>query len=120
LTVDFGVPHGLANGLLLAPVFEYNAKYVPNKVAAIAEALGFPAESTPENAAGKVVAALHALFAELGASPAAKNAGVPADCLEDCAEQVCANRDRFKNQVGSPSLEDVTCFYRDAFEGTTA
>jgi alcohol dehydrogenase class IV len=41
-TLHCGVQHGLANGLLLGPVFRYNARHVPEKVAALAQALGVP------------------------------------------------------------------------------
>ena len=39
-TLHCGVQHGLASGLLLAPVFRHNAVCLPEMVASIAEALG--------------------------------------------------------------------------------
>jgi len=41
-TIECGIAHGLANALLLTPLFRKNAKHCPQQVAAIAEALGTP------------------------------------------------------------------------------
>jgi alcohol dehydrogenase len=41
-TVECGIAHGLANALLLTPLFRENAKHCPQQVAAIAKALGTP------------------------------------------------------------------------------
>ncbi len=117
LTLEFGIAHGLANGVLLAPVFEYNAGHLPQKVAAIAGALGQPVAATPDAAGTAVRAALVALFHDLGQSPAAKDAGADAARLEQCAQTVCGDRGRFKNQPGSPSIDDVRGFYRQAYWG---
>ncbi|HIJ66061.1 MAG TPA: iron-containing alcohol dehydrogenase, partial [Candidatus Hydrogenedentes bacterium] len=116
-TTGFGVAHGLANGFLLTPVFQFNAWHAPAKVAAMADALGFPAEPTPADAAAKIGAAVHALFKELGVSAAAKDAGVDGNRLDWCTEKVWSNRGRFANQIGEPSRDDVARMYRQAWEG---
>jgi alcohol dehydrogenase class IV len=117
LTLEFGIAHGLANGLLLTPVFEYNAREAPGKVAAIAEALGHPSPATPDAAATAIRSAIKTLFESVGQSPAAKNAGAAEHRLDGCAEALFNDRGRFKNQIGSPSLEDVRGFFRQAFWG---
>lgn len=117
LTLEFGIAHGLANGVLLAPIFEYNARHLPQKVAAIAGALGQPAPATPDAAGTAVRTAVRALFDALGQSPAAKDAGADEHRLDQCAEAVFNDRSRFKNQLGSPTLEEVHGFYRQAFWG---
>lgn len=116
-TLEYGVPHGLANALLLTPVFQYNARRVPQAVAAIAAALGLPCEATATDAATAIADALHALLAQLGISPAARDAGVDVTRLRWCAEQVFADRGRFKNQPGEPTLEEVHGFFQQACDG---
>jgi len=116
-TLEFGIPHGLANALLLTPVFQYNARVVPEAVAALATALGHPCEATPDAAAGAVAQALHTLLRDVGTSPAAQDAGADPARLRWCAEQIFADRGRFKNQPGEPTLEEVHGFFRQACDG---
>jgi len=117
-TLEHGVPHGLANALLLTPLFQYNARQAPQTVAALAAALGFPCEATPTDAARAIADALHALLAQLAVSPAASDAGVDPTRLRWCAEQVFADRGRFKNQRGEPTLDEVYGFFQQACDGT--
>ena len=114
-TLHCGVQHGLANGLLLAPVFRHNAAYLPEKVAAIAAALGFP--GPPGKAADNIARALHELFDECGVSRAARDAGVDEDRLVEFAKDCHSDPYRFKNQVGDLSEEDVLRFYRESCAG---
>mgnify|MGYP000021926091 CR=1 FL=1 len=114
-TLHCGIQHGLANGLLLAPVFRHNAGHLPEKVAAIAAALGRP--GPPEEARGNVAAGLHALLDACGVSRAARDAGVDETQLAEFARDCYSDPYRFKNQEGDLSQQDVLRFYRESFEG---
>lgn len=114
-TLHCGVQHGLANGLLLAPVFRYNAAFVPEKVAAIASALGVAGPR--EEAANNIVRGLHRLFEECGVSAAARDAGVMKDQLKQFAKDCHSDPYRFKNQVGDLSERDVLHLYRESWAG---
>jgi alcohol dehydrogenase class IV len=116
-TLEFGVPHGLANALLLTPLFRHNAQYVPAKVAAMADALGVPAEAMSADAGEKISVALHSLLEELGVSPAAKAAGVEPERLDEFARGIMNDPYRFRNQVGEITEERVTRYFRQACEG---
>lgn len=117
LTLEFGVAHGLANALLLPPVFYHNARSEPGKVAALAQALGRPAGEDPAEAGAGVVNALHELFEDLGVSPAARDAGVVEERLRWCAEDLYGDPYRFKNQVGDFTVDDVYQIFEDAYFG---
>jgi len=116
-TLHFGVAHGLANALLLAPLFQYNADVEPHKVSAIAGALGYPADPVPDAARHAVAEALRDLFQRLRLSSAAKDAGVGESALRGFAEDIFSDRSRFKNQPGEPTQHEVYGFFRQAFEG---
>ena len=116
-TLDFGLAHGLANALLLTPLFQHNAAYLPAKVAEIATALGHPAEPTPEDAEAKIALAIRELAQAAGVSLAGKDAGIEADSLRGFAEDISADPYRFKNQVGDLSVDEVYRFFRAAFDG---
>lgn len=116
-TMEFGVAHGLANALLLAPVFAYNARYLPEKVAALAEAMGRPAPPEPKPAANAVVSALRSLLGRLDVSPAAKEHGVDSARIPWCADSISADRSRFKNQIGEPTREEVLEFFHQSHDG---
>ncbi len=116
-TLRFGVAHGLASALLLLPLFEYNAAIDPAKVAAIADALGFPANATHLAARHAVTQSLRDLFRRLRLSNAARDAGVEESALRGFAEDIFPYRARFKNQPGEPTLEEVYHFFYKSFTG---
>ena len=67
LGAHFGVPHGKANALLLAPVMAYNRPAAPERFARLAEAFGENAAGLSVREAGlKAVAAIETLFKETG------------------------------------------------------
>jgi alcohol dehydrogenase class IV len=118
-TLRFGIAHGLANALLLTPLFQHNANFLPEKVAAIADALGYPARPEPNHAAAAITSALHALFTQLAVSPAAKDAGVHEDAIPEMAKIIFDDKPRAKNQPGHLSLQDIQRFFEQSFSGAT-
>lgn len=117
-TVEFGVAHGLANALLLPPVFEFNARQQPEKVAALATAFGVEADSDALTTAERLGDAVRRFVTDLGVSPAARDAGVDENRLEALAGVVSRDRSRFRNQVGEVTEEQVLDFYLRSFAGT--
>ncbi len=114
-TLEFGIAHGLANALLLSPVFEYNARHEPQRVQALARALGV-SEGEPAKA---VHQGLHQLLQTLGVSAAAKEWGVKKQRLRWCAEDIHSDAYRFKNQVGDLSVDDVHQLYLASYSGVS-
>ena len=119
LTVEFGIPHGLANALMLTPVFQYDAVFVPETIALMAREFGVhvDAESIPAVRAA-ISNILHTFMETLNVSPAGRDYGMVAERLAWCAQHLRADASRFKNQVGDPSEEELLKMFRQAFEGT--
>lgn len=117
-TLASGVAHGMANALLLTPLFQHNATVVPGKVARIAEALGHPCDARPESAGRAVAAGVHALLHRMRVSPAAGDAGVHADQLAEFAEQLAGEPYRFRNQLGTLDEADCLRLFKQAYHGS--
>jgi alcohol dehydrogenase class IV len=112
-TLEYGIAHGLANALLLAPVFQHNARCEPARVAALAAALGHDT-GDPVRDIGE---AIHTILRAAGMPVAAREAGVKAEHLRAFAEDIHRDPYRFKNQVGEFSVEDVHRLFESACEG---
>ncbi len=119
-TLHHGIAHGIANALLLSPVFQWNAQHAPDKVALLANTLGFPVEtSDPEKVEAAIREALLCLFDACEWCPKASAYGVPQDCLVDYSTDIYRDQYRFKNQIGNPGLDSVQSFYEAAWSGTS-
>ncbi len=113
-TIECGIAHGLANALLLAPVFAHNARIAPDRVAAIASAMG----GDPANPGAAVVKALYGLLDRLGVSRRACDHGVTEEQIEAFATEIAKDPYRFRNQIGDLARDDVFRFYQQSLEGS--
>jgi alcohol dehydrogenase class IV len=117
-TLGCGVPHGLANALLLAPVFAHNARCLPEKCALLAGALGHKADAADPALPEIVARAIHGVLTECGAPVAARDAGVGEGLLGRFAAEVAADPYRFRNQPGDIGERECHAFYRASWAGT--
>jgi alcohol dehydrogenase class IV len=113
-TLECGVAHGLANGLLLTPLFRHNARHAPDIVAAIVNALGGSAGISIE---GQIADVLQRLFAELDVSLAAKDHGVDRERLEAFAAEASSDPYRYRNQIGDITEPLIYEFYEQSYCG---
>jgi len=82
-----GIPHGLANGLILPHVMQYNLSDVPGLLADIGAALGLSVEGRDDGSAGEAaVGAMSAFVQEIGLSRRLRDLGVDQEALRQCAE----------------------------------
>ncbi len=113
-TCHFNIAHGLANALLLAPVFTFNAQHLPEKVARLAVALGAHALGDPASAIAERV---HAMLVTCGVEPAASAHGAREDVLIHFTRDLLAEPYRFKNQVGDFTEESLHGLYLASHHG---
>ncbi len=83
----FGVPHGLANGILLPHVILYNLDACPDRYAMVADALGCRRTDSDDEEAGRSAAnAIWQLTRTIGLPQRLREVGVPQEGLTACAE----------------------------------
>ena len=86
----YGIPHGLANGIMLPHVMAFNVEEAPERFMLIADAMGCDVAGMEPLEAGKLaVEAVHALKKEVGLTDTLKDHGVQDDenALNTLAEQ---------------------------------
>lgn len=108
-TTECGLAHGVANGCLLKPLFEYNGGVLPGRVGMLASVLGTPSMSICE--------VLDRLFDVIGFDPAVKYRVPAKPDLPRWARDIAERPHRFRNQCGSPGVDDLTHFYECSWEG---
>ena len=112
LSGRYNAPHGLANGILLASVMEYNADYTGEKYRDIAEAFGVEDAQTSslEDARRNAIAAVRELVIDLGNPTSISAVGATEDGLDALAADAFAD----VNTPGNPrptSVEDIRAIY---------
>jgi len=82
----FGVPHGLANAIMLAVGMEYNSEAAPQKVAMIGEAMKVSSTGDVKEDAQKAIIAMREFASSLGIPLKLSDAGVDGSGLDECAQ----------------------------------
>jgi alcohol dehydrogenase class IV len=115
----FGVPHGVANAILLPYGMEFNIDFMQQEVAPqlrmVAEALGLDVSGDDDlQASGKAVEFVKRLTVELGLPRKLSEVRVPEDGLERVSRDAMLDSSIFNNP-GEPELEQVVDLFRKAY-----
>ncbi len=104
-TLNYQIPHGIANALFLIPMFKRNAKWLPEKVKTIVESIGgIFNDNEPEQS---VVDTLKNFFVKINFPYYSVSWGVPSDKLKMFSEDIYKDKYRFRNQHGVFTVEDL-------------
>jgi len=93
-----GVPHGIANGILLPYGMRYNLDACPDRYAMVAEAMGVREKGMSDwEAADAAVSAMWDLTKRIGHPKRLRDVGVPQEDLEACASATLSEPSIFTN-----------------------
>jgi len=114
----FGIPHGLANAVLLPYVIEYNLIGNPGKYAAVAEVMGYDTSDLPlREAASLVVEAIFNLNNDVGIPASLSDLGISPDRIPEMADIALTVTRPVENNPRKPTREDVIKVYQTAMVG---
>jgi len=114
----FGIPHGLANAVLLPYVVDYNLIGDMEKFAILARVLGQNTDDlTLRESASLCVDALFNLNDDVGIPATLKDLDIPFDAIPEMAEIALTVTRPVENNPRKPSLKEVIAIYETAFTG---
>jgi alcohol dehydrogenase len=112
----YGVPHGLANTLLLPHVMAFNLPGNLEKFAAIAEVMGELVDDLPlREAAWQAVEAVNALIEDCGISQTLEDLDIPQESFQDLAKTAMTVARPLQNNPRKLTMEDAIEIYEDAY-----
>jgi alcohol dehydrogenase class IV len=112
----FGVSHGLANTILLAPVMAFNLPGALEKFADVADAMGECTEGLPvREAAYLAVDAVEALIEDCGIEASIRDFGVEEKDFSALADVAVTVARPLENNPRKMTKEDMIAIYAEAF-----
>ncbi len=110
LGVEYHIPHGQANAMLLPFVMEHNLKAIPEKTVVVAECFGFDSAKN-NDAYSYLVGELHSLVQNLGISTSLEDFGVNKEDVQGLSERAHANRRLMDNNPMDLSVGEIESIY---------
>jgi len=111
----FGIPHGLANAVLLPYVLQYNIIGNPDKFARIAAAMGERIDGLSlREAAEAAVTAVQILNDDIGIPETLAELDIPADRIPEMADIALTVARPVANNPRKPTREEVIAIYETA------
>lgn len=115
LGVEYHIPHGLSNALLLPYVMEYNIEVDATKYERIAEVLGAEKKETARETALEGVRIMKQLIADCGLPTTLGEAGVKKESIGLLAEGAVKVQRLLKNNIREIAVDDAIAIYQSAF-----
>ncbi len=115
LGVEYHIPHGLSNALLLPYVMEYNIEADASKYERIAEVLGAEKKATSKETALEGVKIMKQLIVDCGLPLTLSEAGVKEESIPQLAEGAIKVQRLLKNNIREIAVEDAVAIYQSAF-----
>lgn len=110
----YDLPHGVCNAILLPHVQTYNAKYVPERFAAIAKALGAKVDGLSDEDSSKVaIEAIKKLSSAVGIPAGLKELDVKDKDIEVLSKNALNDACGFTNP-NQATLEEIMSIYNNA------
>ena len=114
----FGIPHGLANAVLLPYVMDYTLIGAPDRFAVIADAMGMRTEKlTTREAASLAVEAVYTLNREVGIPPNLAELDIREEHLPEMADVALTVTRPVENNPRQPTRDEVIRVYQEAIRG---
>lgn len=111
-----GVPHGMANSILLPHVMKYNMDECPDRYALVAEAMGVKEKGmSDEEAAEAAINAVWELTKRMGVPQRLRDVGVTEDVLPQAADMSLSDGSLVYNPKMIFEAEQVLEVYKEAF-----
>jgi alcohol dehydrogenase len=112
----YGIPHGLANAMLLPHVMNFNCLGHPQKFIEVAELLGIDTEGyTPREAAKLASAAVLDLMSDLEMPEGLEDIGIPQDALDELADKSMVLARVLENNPRIISRDEAIAIYEEAY-----
>lgn len=112
----YGVPHGLANAILLPHVMRYNMEACADQYALVAEAMGVSKqEMSDDEAAKEAIKAIEELNNKIGLPKRLRDGDVPKEGLKECAELSLSDGSIVYNPQPVFEAEEVLKVYEAAW-----
>jgi alcohol dehydrogenase class IV len=112
----FGIPHGVANALLLPHVLTFNLPAAPERYARLARSLGLPERGCAEETARQLVGLVADLSRDLRVPQSLAAFGVAESDLAPLAASALRVTRLLSRNVREVRAEDALALYRKAFE----
>lgn len=113
----FGIPHGLANALMLPYVMEFNMEAAVERFANVACAMGVVRQSTDLLTAHEGLKILRDFLRQCGISGGLSSISIPTDSVNQMADEALKVQRLLKNNLREVSHEDAVYIYERAFDG---
>ncbi len=118
LTLNYQMPHGLANALLMPQVMEFNRISCPEKMVQIARALGENVEGLSTREAGRRAAfAVRELAVDLGMPKNAAEVGLRVEDIKSFALNFVQSKRNFGTTPRYPDINEVETICLKSFRG---